>query len=151
MSSLPMPFLKAFPKLNIDESLMDLMRFVTVERVIFNQSRSRLRIYILSENWLKRKNVELLESKIAALFPERKTEVRIVERYHLSASYTPVSFYKAYKSSMLFELKKADPLIRQVFLSAEIEFEDGELICRIPESIISKRLEPRHPAVPLSG
>ncbi len=143
MSSLPMPFLKAFPKLNIDESLMDLMRFVTVERVIFNQSRSRLRIYILSENWLKRKNVELLESKIAALFPERKTEVRIVERYHLSASYTPVSFYKAYKSSMLFELKKADPLIRQVFLSAEIEFKDGELICRIPESIISKRLEPR--------
>ena len=48
------PFLQAFPDLDLDPGIKDLLSFVTVERITVNRARNRLRIYISSENWLKK-------------------------------------------------------------------------------------------------
>ena len=42
------PFLQAFPGIELDAGLADLMKFVTVERITVNRTRTRMRIYITS-------------------------------------------------------------------------------------------------------
>ena len=59
------PFFSAFPNLIMDEKYRELLRFVTVERVTVNSVRNRLRVYISSDNWLKKSTV--FEEKVDSL------------------------------------------------------------------------------------
>ena len=134
------PFFSAFPNLIMDEKYRELLRFVTVERVTVNSVRNRLRVYISSDNWLKKSTVFEMEKAIREqVFPETEMEVKIIERFHLSVSYTPANFYKVYRSSMLRELKEVSPLLQHTLLHAALEFpEDGSVHVRFPDSVISK-------------
>ena len=62
------PFLQAFPDLDLDPGIKDLLSFVTVERITVNRARNRLRIYISSENWLKKKHIYKLEEAVSKRF-----------------------------------------------------------------------------------
>ena len=65
------PFFSAFPNLIMDEKYRELLRFVTVERVTVNSVRNRLRVYISSDNWLKKSTVFEMEKAIREqVFPE---------------------------------------------------------------------------------
>ena len=133
------PFFSAFPNLIMDEKYRELLRFVTVERVTVNSVRNRLRVYISSDNWLKKSTVFEMEKAIREqVFPETEMEVKIIERFHLSLSYTPANFYKVYRSSMLRELKEVSPLLQHTFSNAELDFsKDGHIAVSIPDSVIS--------------
>ena len=48
------PFLEAFPGLDVDPKIRALLEYVKVERITVNHARNRLKIYIVSENWLKK-------------------------------------------------------------------------------------------------
>ncbi|MBP3878488.1 MAG: PolC-type DNA polymerase III [Lachnospiraceae bacterium] len=124
------PFLQAFPDLDLDPGIKDLLSFVTVERITVNRARNRLRIYISSENWLKKQHIYKLEEAISAqVFGNAgRMEVKIIEHFVLSSSYTPAYFYKVYRNSMLAELKRADPLLYHTFLHSDLSFSDDGTI-----------------------
>ncbi len=139
MNKEPLPFLEAFPNLDLDAKVLDLLAYVTVERVTLNSAKNRLRVYIISENWIKKSTVCELERAIAGqIFSDARMEVKVVERFRLSSSYTPEYFYKVYRSSMLRELKAVSPLIQHTFLHAELEFGDHSVHAKIPDSVISR-------------
>ena len=60
------PFLEAFPGLDVDPKIRALLEYVKVERITVNHARNRLKIYIVSENWLKKQHIYRLEDAISA-------------------------------------------------------------------------------------
>ena len=93
MKQISMPFLEAFPNLDLDPKVVDLLKYVQVERVIVNSMKNRIKIHILSDNWLKKTTVYELEQAIGSqLFAGAEMEVRIIEKFRLSASYTSAYF-----------------------------------------------------------
>ena len=131
-------FPEVFPNLVLSDRLSALMEYVTVDHVAYNRVMRRLRVRITSENWLRKDNVLQVEKAIREqFFPETEMEIKLVERFHLSASYSPESFYKVYRTSMLQELKMISPLLRQAFLHSSVDFSGGAVKLRIPGSVLS--------------
>ena len=134
------PFEEVFPTLVLDEKITELMRYVNVNRIVMNQEGSRLRVYITSDNWLKKSHIYKIEEAIASqIFGEGRVEVKIIERFHLSSSYTPKLFYETYRNSMLRELKTVSPLLHQTFLHASLEFKPGIVHATIPIACLSEK------------
>ena len=92
------PFLEVFPGLHIGEELKELLKLVMVEKGSMPKDRSSLRIYIVSPRLIHKKNIYSMEEGIAKqLFPGRSITVKILEKYRLSAQYTPEKLYQVYK------------------------------------------------------
>lgn len=84
------PFLEVFPGLNIADELKELLKLVVVEKVTMTKDRSSIRVYIRSPRLIHKKNIYALEDGIAKqLFPGRAITIKILEKYRLSAQYTP--------------------------------------------------------------
>ena len=134
------PFTEAFPRLQLDDKVRKLLDYATVDRVVVNQAKNRLRVYLTSKNWIRKSYIYQVENAICEqIFGNVRMEVKIVERFHLSASYTPEYFFREYRTSMLTELKNVSPLLHQVFVHSEISFPDaGTVRIRIPESCVSE-------------
>ena len=99
-------FLDVFPDLKIAEEFRELLKLVEVERVSMSRDRSSIRVYIVSPRLIHKKNIWDLEKGIRdQLFPGKKIVIKIFERYHLSGQYTPEKLLKAYRDSLLLELK----------------------------------------------
>ena len=100
------PFLEVFPGLNIADELKELLKLVVVEKVTMTKDRSSIRVYIRSPRLIHKKNIYALEDGIAKqLFPGRPITIKILEKYRLSAQYTPEKLYDVYRDSILMELK----------------------------------------------
>ena len=138
-------FPETFPGLDLDPKIEELMEYVTVERVTVNSARTRLRVYVLSENWLKKTHLRRVEQAITEkMFRGEKVDVRLVERFRLSPSYTPENFFRVYRSSMLTELKEVSPVLMQAFLHTEMVFTGREeLLLRLPDGPVYRREEER--------
>ncbi len=138
-------FSETFPGLDLDRKIADLLDYVTVERVTVNSARTRLRVYVLSDNWLKKTHVRKIEAAIAAkMFGDGRGDVRLIERFRLSSSYTPENFYRVYRPSMSFELKEVSPILNQAFLHSEVVFPSpAEILVRIPDNPVCAREEER--------
>ena len=139
------PFLEAFPGLDVDPKIRALLEYVKVERITVNHARNRLKIYIVSENWLKKQHIYRLEDAISAqVFGNAgRMEVKVIEHFVLSGSYSASNFYKAYRSSMVTELKNVDPLLEQAFLHSELTFGETEDKAGRKESTEAAETEPQ--------
>ena len=135
MERKPMDFPDAFPNLKVSSELNSLLQSVIVERITMNQAKNSLHVYISSRNWISKQYVYELEDAIASqIFDNVRMEVKIVEKFQLSAQYTPANFYKVYRPSMLLELKTQSNLIHQMFLHAGVEFPDpGTVLVSLPD------------------
>ena len=128
-------FFNVFPGLELEKKVAELMALTTVERVTVNSMQTRLRIYLSSENWIRKTSIYRIEQAIASqLFPDSRIEVHIIEKFHLSASYTPENFFKVYKSSMLSELKIVSPLLQQTLAHSEVQFDGQQIVLIIPDN-----------------
>lgn len=136
-------FLEAFPGLKLDPKIQELLRFVQVEKITINAARNLLRVYAVSQNWLRKKLVEDVEEAVRSqFFAGSQIHVKIIERFSLSASYTPENFFRVYKSSMYYELKKADPLLYQTMIRTGLDFSrPGEIHATVEKSFISDKFE----------
>ena len=132
-------FRKAFPSLDLSPEVQALLDNCVVDRLIVNGDKTRMRIYISSENWIgKRYIYEIGEAISEQIFENVKMEISIVERFKLSSQYTPKNFYRVYRKSMLLELKTVSPLLYQAFLHTTLEFEgDREIRAKITDSLIA--------------
>ena len=140
MNTKEMSFMQAFPSLKLPEEVRDLFDYVTVSRLTMNQSKTRLHVYIYSNNWIRKKSIYEVEEAITdQVFGKVEMDVKIIERFHLSSQYTPKNFYRVYRTSMNQELSDVSPILYQIFLHTDITFhEDGLVYAKIPDSIIAR-------------
>ncbi len=132
------PFLEVFPGLHIGEELKELLKLVMVEKVSMPKDRSSLRIYIVSPRLIHKKNICSMEEGIAKqLFPGRSITVKILEKYRLSAQYTPEKLYQVYKDSILMEFKNFGMIEYNILRRAETAFEaEDTMVMTIEDNLI---------------
>ena len=117
-------FFDVFPVLKVNEEMGRLLADMEVERVVSNKQRTRLRVYISGSRLIHKKNIFQLEDSIRQqLFPRQKLTVKIMERYQLSAQYTPETLLDIYDDSIREELKAYSLLIYNLFRLSKMEFD----------------------------
>ena len=143
MRSVEMEFPKAFPNLALSSEAGELMERARVSRIAVNQAKNRMRVYITSDNWIKKEYIYEVEDAIASqIFDNAGMEVKVVEHFRLSNQYNPKNFYRLYRTSMLLELKQVSPLLHQTFLHVKLDFgKDGQIGVELPDTMISRDRE----------
>ncbi len=131
-------FLDVFPGLHIEKELRELLELVMVERVTMPKDRSSIRIYIRSPKLIHKKNIYSMEEGIAKqLFPGRPLSVKILEKYRLSAQYTPKRLYEVYKDSIFLEFRQYGMVEYNILRRAETEFPDEDtMLMTIEDNLI---------------
>ncbi|RGE02307.1 PolC-type DNA polymerase III [Clostridiaceae bacterium AF02-42] len=132
------PFLEVFPGLNIADELKELLKLVVVEKVTMTKDRSSIRVYIRSPRLIHKKNIYALEDGIAKqLFPGRPITVKILEKYRLSAQYTPEKLYDVYRDSILMELKRYGMIEYNILRRSDTKFvTDDKMVMTIEDNLI---------------
>ena len=137
-------FFDVFPDLHLEGTVVPLFEGVRVRRVVTNAARTRLRIMVTSENWIKKKHIRKVENAIKSqLFKGQEMDARIIEKFDLPSVWTPSLFFDAYRSSMEYELREVSPLMLQAFLHSAIEFDEGGALITVEENPIYKWEEER--------
>lgn len=130
-------FLEVFPSLHITEELRELLNLVEVEKVALGRDRSSIRIYLMSPRLIHKQNIYGLEKGIKdQLFPSKRITIKIIERFRLSGQYTPQKLLKAYKESLLMELKNYSIIEYNMFRKAEFQFPEPDLLKMTVEDTI---------------
>ncbi len=130
-------FLEVFPSLHITEELRELLNLVEVEKVTLGRDRSSIRIYLMSPRLIHKQNIYGLEKGIKdQLFPSKRITIKIIERFRLSGQYTPQKLLKAYKDSLLIELKNYSIIEYNMFRKAEFQFPEPDLLKMTVEDTI---------------
>ncbi len=119
-------FYEVFPSLEEDGG-SDLLRQVRVERVTSDRTKTRIRVYMVSEKLLHKEQLFQLEKKMKRmLFPQERISLQLIERYELSSQYTPKEVLRLYKDSISFELRNYSMLVYQLFVRAQITYPSPE-------------------------
>ena len=122
-------FLEVFPDLHMTTEMKELLKLVDVERVSSTRDRSSIRIYIVSQRLIHKKNIYDLEKGIREqLFPGKKLTIKIVEKYRLSGQYTPQKLFQVYKDSLLMELKHYSIIEYNILRRAECTFPQENIL-----------------------
>ena len=80
-------FLEAFPNLEVQGELKDLLSTMEVVRVTMNRRKDLLRIYTVSSQWIHKKYIYKLEEMIRnQLFSHAPIRVKIIEKFISPAS-----------------------------------------------------------------
>ena len=133
-------FFDVFPNLKIKKELEELLDGVLVTRVSCNPAKTRIWVYIKSERWIHKKYIFALEDQIERqLFAGLGVTITIIEKFRLSAQYTPQNFLDIYRSSMELELRNYNMLEYNTFKQAQITFPgEHDLHMALPDSVIAR-------------
>lgn len=133
-------FFDVFPNLKVKAELEELLDMVYVTKVSCNPGKTRIWVYIKSERWIHKKHIFALEEQIERqCFPGLMVSVTVIERFTLSAQYTPENFLEIYRQSMELELKNYNMLEYNIFKQARISFpETNTLRMVLPDSVIAR-------------
>jgi DNA polymerase-3 subunit alpha (Gram-positive type) len=102
--------------------------------------RSLIRVFIESPRLIHKKNIVSLEEGIRnQLFPGKKVTIRVFEKYHLSGQYTPEKLLKAYRDSLLYELKNYSIIEYSILRKAECTFPQPDLLHMTVEDTMVNR------------
>ena len=120
-------FTDVFPDLQLDNETRSLMERVQVTRVSQTPKKDFLHIYFDSDRLILKDKIWKLEKDLKKqLFSAYPIEVRIFERFQLSAQFTPEKLWEVYSESILEEIKKHSPVLYSILKKAKIEFPGGE-------------------------
>ena len=122
------------------EQMTELMGLVEVEKVSMSRDRSSIRISVVSPRLIHRKNIMDLERGIRdQLFPGKRLQVRIFEKYRLSGQYTPEKLLGAYRDSLLTELKNYSIVEYTMFRKARFSFPQPDLMhMTVEDTMVNK-------------
>jgi DNA polymerase-3 subunit alpha (Gram-positive type) len=137
------PFFEAIPGLEVPDEMRELLKLTTVEKVKISKDRTNICIYLTSPRLIQKKNIFNLEGQICRqLFPDYGMTVKIIERYTLSAQYTPEKFWELYYDSALLELKSFGRILGNLLRDARVRF-TGEhtMSLTLPDNIVTRDRE----------
>ena len=133
-------FFDVFPTLKLDTGLKDLYEQTTVEKVSSTKRKDFLRVYISSDRLIQKEDVFRVEREIKKqFFPTAAIVIKIYERFHLSAQYTPKKLMDVYRDSILLELREYSPVEYNLFKKADISFEEDDILfLTVEDTVLGK-------------
>lgn len=137
------PFFEVFPTLKLNKSIHDIMEQAGVEKISATRRKDFLRIYLFSTRLIAKEDIWETEKQIKEqLFPNITMQVKIYERFQLSAQYNPEKLMDAYRDSILAELKEYSHVEYNAFKNAEISYpEEDRLVLAIEDTVINRSKE----------
>ena len=134
------PFKEAFPTLQLDEELDNLLETTEVTKISANHDHNHIRIYLRAKRLIFKKNIWKIEKAILEqIFQNRDIKVKIVESFELSEQYTPQSLMDVYRDSILDELNAYSVLEYNLLRTATMEFDQPHhMLLTMDETIIAK-------------
>ncbi|MCR5715961.1 MAG: PHP domain-containing protein, partial [Lachnospiraceae bacterium] len=135
-------FKDAFATVKLQKEEQAIMEEVYVERISSNKEKTLVRIQLLSEHLIQKWQIRKVEAEIARqLFPEGNVEVRIFERFRLSAQYTPENLLDIYWESILEEFREYSPLEHSILMRSSRRFNEAqdEMCLMLENSCIAQR------------
>lgn len=137
-------FFDVFPALKLEGKIQDLFEQVQVEKVSATKSRELIRVTILSDYLIAKETVYKVEQEIKKqFFSAHNVSVKLYEKFHLSEQYTPEKLIKAYRESILLELRNYSPVEYNLFKGAELSFpEEKEMVLTIEDTVIAHSKAP---------
>lgn len=128
------PFFETFPGLQVNDELRNLFKETVVERVTTAATGEYLHIYLTSDHLLHKQAVFDLENQIRRqYYQNRKTKVKIYEKFKLSAQYTPEKLLDAYKESIFTEFKEYSQIFYSAIRRARFEYPDEKTMVIVLE------------------
>lgn len=127
-----MLFFEALDKLSVGEELKLLFCQVEVEKITMSKSHPVIKIYTKSSRILNRSSIKTMEYQIKKqLFGKGIQRIEIIDRYELSAQYTPEKLMPVYGESIFMELKEKSILDYNLVKTADMLFEGQtiRLVC----------------------
>ena len=118
-----MKLFDAFPTLEFNEDIMDILADVEVLKVATNSAKTRLRVYITSRRLIPKSTIFVLENGFRKQIPPFKTmDIHVVEKYELSSQYTQEKLWGIYKESILDELRHESIIDYEIVKKANVRF-----------------------------
>ena len=118
-----MKLFDAFPTLEFNEDIMDILADVEVLKVATNSAKTRLRVYITSRRLIPKSTIFVLENGFRKQIPPFKTmDIHVVEKYELSSQYTQEKLWGVYKESILDELRHESIIDYEIVKKAKVRF-----------------------------
>ncbi|MFA9375402.1 MAG: PolC-type DNA polymerase III [Lachnotalea sp.] len=132
-------FFEAFQNLKLNSNLQSLMEEVEITKISSNTKRDFIRVYLISKRLIEKKEIFEIEKEIKnQLFPTAKLKIKILETFQLSEQYTPTKLMKAYRSSVLDELREYSMLEYNLFNMAKWEFENEKILnLKLENSVVA--------------
>ena len=122
-------FFEVFPDLKLDGELRHLFEDVMVTKVSSNTARDFIRVYIESHHLIEKKHIYQMEASIVTqVFRNRNIQVKLYEKFMLSAQYTPKFLFEEYRDSILEELKAYRHIEYMLLKTAEYEFPEDNVL-----------------------
>ncbi|ROR30809.1 DNA polymerase-3 subunit alpha (Gram-positive type) [Mobilisporobacter senegalensis] len=134
-----MSFFEVFDTLSISGSLHDLFAEVIVEKVNISKSTFEIKIHLLSKRLISKVQMKQMEYQMKKqLFQKVSNKITIIERYELSAGYTPEKLMPLYFDSFLAELEEESIIECNILKHSRWSFEGDVLHIALDDSFIMK-------------
>ena len=135
-----MKLFDAFPTLEFNEDIMDILADVEVLKVATNSAKTRLRVYITSRRLIPKSTIFVLENGFRKQIPPFKTmDIHVVEKYELSSQYTQEKLWGVYKESILDELRHESIIDYEIVKKAKVRFiEDDKMELVVSDGSIER-------------
>ena len=132
-------FFDVFQTLRLPEDLAVYFTNTEVTRVSKTSTNSLARVYLISDKLINKQLIYKVEDALKKqIFRMKNMDVRIIDRYHLSKQYTPVTVMEAYYDSIQFELEKYWTLEYNLLKNSTLEFEDEHcLVITLEDSFLA--------------
>ena len=133
-------FYDVFSELQVENDLNNILQDAIVEKVSTNPTRDNVRIYLCLHTLLPKRRLWKLENAIKKqYFNTENVEVRIIEKFNLSAQYNPEKIYEMYRDSMLEEIYKNSSLLYGVLKRADFDFtEENRIKVTVESTVVAK-------------
>ena len=135
-----MKLFDAFPTLEFNEDIMDILADVEVLKVATNSAKTRLRVYIASRRLIPKSTIFVLENGFRKQIPPFKTmDIHVVEKYELSSQYTQEKLWGVYRESILDELRHESIIDYEIVKKAKVRFiEDDKMELVVSDGSIER-------------
>ncbi len=134
------PFFDVFSTLEVKGKLRNLFEDTSVERVVNVRQKDFLRVYISSGHIIPKADVYAMEAQIKnQLFAKSNTQIKLYERFSLSAQYTPKQVLDVYFESILQEFLQYGHVEYYALKGASVSFPaENQVIFTLSDSTLIK-------------
>ena len=136
-------FPEVFPDCRIPGRLQGLFGKVMVQKVVMCTGSTTLKIHILSEYLIPRKDVDLMEYLLKEqVFPGTGVTIQIYDKYCLSAQYDLFNLTNQYWDSILYEMKKKSQVEYRLLDKCQWGAEGNVLTILLEDSFLARKKAP---------